>query len=188
MSSLVGIIGEGQGATLGSMTAEPYIAVTLDATVNEVFTASASVTENPVEDGSNVCDHVREEPDELQIEGIISNTPIMPMASLYNVPTRAEDAYSALLDLMSARAAITVSTPKGDYEDMVMTSLSRTRNAAAGDAAHVSIKLRKIRKVASTEVGAPKRPATVQKKRKPLGKQPTAPAKNQSFLSALRGR
>jgi len=49
--------------------------LTLDASVREVHTGSSTVTDHPVERGSNVADHIRPDPDQLTIEGVISNTP-----------------------------------------------------------------------------------------------------------------
>lgn len=49
--------------------------LTLDASVRETHTSASTVTDHPVERGSNVADHIRPDPDELSIDGVISNTP-----------------------------------------------------------------------------------------------------------------
>lgn len=49
--------------------------LTLDASVHEMHTGTSTVTDHPVERGSNVADHIRPDPDEVTIEGVISNTP-----------------------------------------------------------------------------------------------------------------
>lgn len=48
----------------------------IDCTVTETHTATATVTEHPVESGSNITDHIRPEPVQLAVTGIITNSPI----------------------------------------------------------------------------------------------------------------
>lgn len=50
--------------------------IALDASIQETHTATNTITDHPVEKGINVADHIRPEPDQLSIEGEISNTPI----------------------------------------------------------------------------------------------------------------
>lgn len=154
-------------------------AVTFDAVVNEVFKTSATVTSHPVEDGSDISDHIKDDPDELQLDGCISNTPGIPGASIGGQvsPTRAEDEFEKLLALKEAKQALSVLTSKREYEDMVITSIQRTRNAAVGDSVEVSISLRKIRKVKARlaeMAGAPVRQE--RKPRQDIGKQTKKPA------------
>lgn len=52
-----------------------FYTLTLDASVHETHAATSTVTDHPVERGSNVADHIRPDPDQLTIEGHISNTP-----------------------------------------------------------------------------------------------------------------
>lgn len=49
--------------------------LTLDASIRESHTATSTVTDHPVERGSNVADHIRPDPDTLTMEAMISNTP-----------------------------------------------------------------------------------------------------------------
>ncbi len=54
--------------------------LTLDASVLEVHTGSNTVTDHPVELGSNIADHSRPDPDQLQLDARISNAPhFMPV-------------------------------------------------------------------------------------------------------------
>ncbi len=48
----------------------------LDCTVTETHTATSTVTEHPVESGANITDHIRPDPVQLSITGIVSDTPI----------------------------------------------------------------------------------------------------------------
>lgn len=49
--------------------------LTLDATVRESHVGESTVTDHPVERGSNVADHIRPDPDTLTMDAQISNTP-----------------------------------------------------------------------------------------------------------------
>lgn len=48
----------------------------MDATMREQHTYNAQPTENPIEDGSTITDHVNIKPRELQLECIITNNPL----------------------------------------------------------------------------------------------------------------
>jgi len=61
----------------------------IDVALREQHNSSASVTKHPVEDGSLVADHVQLEGDQLQIEGVVTNTPIeMPGSHMGGVQGR----------------------------------------------------------------------------------------------------
>lgn len=56
--------------------------LTLDAAVVERHRMSAMVTDHPIEQGPNVADFIRPEPYHLDIDGVVSNTPIyLPSAT-----------------------------------------------------------------------------------------------------------
>lgn len=50
--------------------------VVFDLTVSEGHEATSEVTEHPVEQGSNIADHVRQNPQGLSLEMYVTNTPI----------------------------------------------------------------------------------------------------------------
>jgi hypothetical protein len=66
----------------------------LDATISEVTDITAEATEHPVEEGSNITDHVRPGLLRIQLECIVSNTPTRPRvpgASVGNVDLELPD-------------------------------------------------------------------------------------------------
>jgi hypothetical protein len=63
--------------TPGGLTEE----IVLDATVRQVHRASATITEHPVEEGSNISDHIRPDLDAIRVEAVITNTPIVQPGS-----------------------------------------------------------------------------------------------------------
>jgi len=48
----------------------------IDCSIRESHGMSAQCTQFPVEDGPNVSDHVRTQPETLHLEGVVSNTPL----------------------------------------------------------------------------------------------------------------
>lgn len=50
--------------------------VALDATTSLSLEDTNTITEHPVEDGSNMSDHIRPDNDTIALEGVISNTPV----------------------------------------------------------------------------------------------------------------
>lgn len=55
--------------------------IEFDATVQESHTSSATVTERNVEKGANVTDHVRPSQDKINVEAVVSNTPLRTPAT-----------------------------------------------------------------------------------------------------------
>jgi hypothetical protein len=54
--------------------------IVLDATVTLKHSLQAEPTQHPVEGGSSITDHVHVKPDMLELEGVISDTPINPIS------------------------------------------------------------------------------------------------------------
>lgn len=63
-------------ASFETVVGSERVVVPLDASISEGHERQASVTQNAIEDGSNVADHVKLNPVRLTIEGLISDTPV----------------------------------------------------------------------------------------------------------------
>lgn len=114
--------------------------VFLDATLSEDHSYNSRVTNYPVEDGRIISDHVINEPETLQITGIVSDTPLSILAPF----NRSVDAFNRLVRIHSNRERITVVTGIKVYTDMVMTSLQVPRNVQTGQSLTFIIDLQKI--------------------------------------------
>jgi hypothetical protein len=172
----------------------------LDASLSETHSMSAEVTNHPVEEGSEISDHIRKQPDSIQISGVVSNTPLVYLASiqapsplmndLTPVSDRAELAYAELQRIMSQGETVEVVTSLRTYENMALTSLSITRDAASGNVLNASMDLREVIIVKSKVVAAPV-PATpanappVNAGRQPA--QPASPSISNAAISKARG-
>ena len=141
-----------------------FLSVTFDAVEKVDEDLSCVVTDEPVEDGTNVADNIRDNADKLDLDVLVSRTPIMSVFSLLaESGSRHEDAWSYLKLMKSAHLTVTLTTPTDTYEDMAIESLRRTRNARTGEVMAASIKLKKIVKVVATESALPERAAADQK-------------------------
>lgn len=62
------LFGSKRGAIIGTLR--------LDMTVDENHQLENQVTEYPIEEGGNISDHIRQLPDKLTLNGLVTNTPI----------------------------------------------------------------------------------------------------------------
>jgi len=141
-------------------------ALVLDASVREEHLAEVEVTDHPVEQGAAVSDHARPKPEEITIEGVVSNTPLnhfqtlraesrdgytwqtsAAVNSVRGMPGAAESAYQQLRDLRDKPRLITVVTALRTYDDMVMTSLKVPRDGQTGDVFKFEAKFKHVRVV-----------------------------------------
>lgn len=177
----------------------PLNVLEFDASIRETHSSEVTITDHPVEKGSDISDHARRRPDTLQINGVVTNNPVVILRSQRALPsvrdgdpnTRAEDAYGFLLELQSQRLVVGCSTTLRDYANMLITSLSVPRESRTGTIADISLTLREIA-IADTETTdapeptnpARKRKTTLGKKNKPAATQATQ-VKAQSILDKI---
>lgn len=131
--------------------------VTLDASVRELHRASAKATRHPVEaeegSPSTVSDHVMVEPLSVQIDGVVTNTPVTIGGGLFSLgQDPVQDAYGQMLyDLVNGQL-VTIVTSLNTYEDMLLESVDVTRDASKGNALHFSATATQVVRVSTTEV------------------------------------
>jgi len=176
--------------------------IELDAVIKESHEFKAQVTEHPAENGESFCDHVANLPTTINLEGIISNTPmnfigITAVKSLSNFLSDqsndlAEQAFKKLEEIFAKREPITIATSLKDYDNMVLESISVERGGGSSQSLHFRASAKQIRiaQQATIEISLRPKPKTERAKPKErLGKQETKPAseeiKKRSFFSAL---
>lgn len=124
----------------------------IDMAKTEEHVLDSEATTYPIEDGSDVTDHVRLLPIQVTVEGIVSDTPIGDMVLIrqaelpilaFSDPTTAtvvtatrhsEAALAKLKSIRAARRPITIVTALQTYKNMVMTSLSIPLSRETGKA------------------------------------------------------
>lgn len=138
--------------------------ITVDATVNEEHNSNAKTTDNPIEDGASVVDHVQIEPKILTIEGVISDSPlgfpvigniqnvVRTVTTLFGKSSRSIDGFNELVKLQETRTPFTVITGLKRYENMIMEELSVPRTSQTGRAIHFRAKFKQIIIVSSKSI------------------------------------
>jgi len=162
-SGVGGILGNLAGSL--PLSLNTLTGIVVDATVSEEHVSTADLTENPVEDGAKVTDHVQLKPSQLTIEGVISDTPlgyavigniqnlVRSVATLFGRSSRSTDAFNNLRKLQESRKPFTVITGLKRYTNMIMTDLSVPRTATTGGAIHFRAVMKEIRIVKSKSAG-----------------------------------
>lgn len=178
--------------------------IEIDAVIKESHELKAQLTEHPAESGESFCDHVINLPTTIQLEGIISNTPMTfigitafrffanSLSSQSN--NLAEQAFKELEEIFAKRKPISIVTSLKDYDNMILESLSVERGGGSSESLHFRACAKQIRvaQQATIEISARPKPKTERAKPKErLGKQETKPVseevKKRSFFSSLSG-
>jgi hypothetical protein len=141
----------------------------IDCFLNEHYSFSNSVTEIPLEDGSVISDHVRENADEIQIKAFIGNTEFIALDSQGSMPDtapgdpmeRIRAAYQELLRLKRERQPVDVVLGLDTFHDMVIATFDIEREAATGKNLPFDMTLKHIKLVKSekTAINASTAPA-----------------------------
>lgn len=175
--------------------------LTVDAVLTETHTFSNTVTDHPVEEGMNISDHVRKNPDGLVLECFISNTPLgstgasrqveqngvkwntkVPSAS-ENAKRRGE-AFDKLKKLMDDGTLCKVVTNLRTYTNMELVDLTLpvTTKSFHGLQFTATFKLVRIVETSSAR-GSAKAPQTSGKKNG--GSKPLAPVDDTAPLKKI---
>lgn len=183
MPSLPGLFGSSR-LVLITAGAPVNAALELEASLSETHRRAATITEHPTEVGADFVDHISFRPREVDITGIISNTPVMLLPTISAVGVaggdprgRAEDAFLLLEGIMEQGALCSIATTLFTYENMVLTSLSTPRDAARGGIAELQMTFREILLAETDRVGAPVPKDPTFGVRVKLGKQAATAAK-----------
>lgn len=132
--------------------------IVLDALLSETHDRSASITDNPIEDGAVVADHITNDPITVSIEGFVTNTPtslFRNLNALINPLDRVQDIFDSLELFYEFKSILQVVTNLKVYEDMAIESLSIPKDSASGDAFTFTIDFKKITKVSKETVKIP---------------------------------
>jgi hypothetical protein len=111
----------------------------LDAVISETINLNNTVTSAPIETGENVTDHVYNEPLELSMECIVSDSDIVRSISLQANPVARIQAYESLVDLWKAKTPVDVVAGYEVYPNMLITSISIPRANDDGDSIRFNV-------------------------------------------------
>lgn len=181
------------GSQLASIGEDGGDAIALDASVREVHNVAGHITEHPVESGVDIVDHYRVLPRRLEIEGVISNTPIkssFPGEALINSVVGliegdtdpVSNAWSELQRFFDEAVVVTITTSLKVYGSMVLTDLSVTRTAGQGQSLHFNASAQEVRFV-DTQSGA-----AIEIPKSPLGQKTKSAGKKTNTTPAQQGQ
>lgn len=153
------------GTSLPSPTFPLPALVEFDASVAETHNDEVEVTDHPVEDGSDVSDHMRKLPQTVILEGMISNSPLVFLASVQApspvigdfTPTfdRVEAGYAKLREFQEAGVLVDVITSLRSYSNMAILSIAVNRAAPSGNILSFVLTLREVKIAKSLTVDLP---------------------------------
>jgi len=120
--------------------------VPLDVVSSRTYRFQAQITENPIEDGSTVNDHVIIKPDVITAEGFVSSAPVtrasgttQPAAVALKGNTeqglgenRPQSAYDMMEDIFRGKKPVTILAEYSLYDDMLLESWETTRSKDRG--------------------------------------------------------
>jgi hypothetical protein len=127
--------------------------IPLDARVSSTYRFSSEITEFPVESGATITDHVHLRPDEITLEGVVSDTPVNELPTYLGLRgdgegqtsgPRTQSAFDALFVCWRDRLPLTVVTRYMIFDDMLIESFEVPRRPDDGEALWFSCNLKKI--------------------------------------------
>lgn len=150
--------------------------IVIDASVQERHTAASEVTQHPVEDGAPITDHSRPQPRRLSLTGLIAGSPLRETGGV--VPLTPGQAFEELVRIKDTAETLSVVTALVTYENMVIESVTTTRDGESGDSLRFDAELLQIRKAKTIERVVRVRTANARTKGvQDLGPKPKAPTK-----------
>lgn len=133
-------------------------ALFVEASLSETHTLNIEVTDFPVEQGADITDHRRVRPEELRMNGVQSDTPILTQAELQSIgydsvnPGIVDGAYRFFLDLRDSGDLVSIATKKRNYQNMMMTSLSVPDGPGQSDILDFTVSFKEVRIVQNKTV------------------------------------
>lgn len=129
----------------------------LDLLVTEEIALEGEVSKYPVEDGTQINDHVFQGAEIVRISGVVSEGSVETFSFSSALGTRIADAIEVLRSMHKERALVTVTTGKMVYNDMAFASMNASRSAdgEGGNWLSVKAELVKIRKVTLKTASVP---------------------------------
>lgn len=134
------------GALIGDASGPTLANVDIDVSLNETHTSTNVISDAPIETGSDITDHVKKMPDELRLEGVLSNAPssTLKFIELQTSGDTAEARYAKLIEVFENREKFEVITGIRVYRNMLFKSISVPRNSATGQVIRFNAVMREV--------------------------------------------
>jgi hypothetical protein len=131
----------------------------IDVCIKEKHKFPVDVTDHAVERGIAISDHARPKPEEITLEGMVTNNP----TTTGTTPRRADTARQFFHGLHDHPRLVSVIMPSWKYTDMILTELEEERDAKTGDVFMINATFKHVRQVTNQVTTV----ATKQPKTKP---------------------
>ena len=117
--------------------------VTFDLILSESHNISNEVSEHPVEDGSVISDHIKNNLENGSLTVMVSNFSLNIFTSVLS--DRAQDAYDEIVRIWKNRELVTIVSVLKVYDDVAITDVSTARSADTGSAIVMDIGFKKVK-------------------------------------------
>lgn len=118
--------------------------ISFDLILSESHSISNTISEHPVEDGSVISDHIKNNLENGSLTGLISNFSLSTFTSFTN---RAQDAYDEIVRLWKNRETVTLVSVLRTYNDIAIVDVNVSLSADTGSAIVLDISFKQIKKV-----------------------------------------
>lgn len=142
-------------ATLLGASKGPIIGgVQIDVSVRETHRSSSEVTDHAIELGADISDHVRRLPDEVTLEGIVSDLPtnLLELGGIELSGETAQKRYDDLIRIVEFADTFDLITGLRTYSDMVFTRFEVDRDETTGKIIRFRADMKQLRFATSEEV------------------------------------
>jgi hypothetical protein len=115
--------------------------IRFDLLLTESHNFSSNISVHPVEDGSQISDHIQNIMESGSVSALISN---FSLRSAFLTSNRAQDAFDALVALWQERTLVTLVTVMRVYENVAIANMPVARDADTGEAIVIQIDFQKV--------------------------------------------
>lgn len=115
--------------------------ITFDLILSEAHNLSSQVTEHPVEDGSVITDHIKNNLENGTLSALFTNFSIRRRFQVENI---AQTAHDEIKRIWKARQLVTITTVMEKYENVAIENVDEQRSADTGAATILNISFKKV--------------------------------------------
>ena len=134
--------------------------VELDIVVSEGVTTSSTITENPVEQGADVTDHIITNAMTFSMTGMVSDTPVKFLGGklggnandVLGLERPTTKAWDALLELQATKEPFTLITGLKEYDNVFIESLTTIQDKDTSQILNFTANMKEIIMVGTQEI------------------------------------
>ncbi|TGK04166.1 hypothetical protein EHQ53_03185 [Leptospira langatensis] len=129
--------------------------IVFDSTISISKDRAASVSSHAVEKGAQISDHITTEPTNISVTAVITDADWDPLDPFSFLNKTVSDRLGILKDWMDDREVLIFNSYEGDYENLIIESLTEEQSVELGKGRQISLKLKEIVIVSSNTTATP---------------------------------